>query len=80
MASVSFTSKLGNFYDSALYWGYVDVPVELAKKVSASNRRVVCTLNHDIEFHCALMHNGKGGFFINVKKEYQKKLNVLQTS
>lgn len=77
MAEVEFKAILSNFYDSGVYWGYVTVPNELAEKVKGKERRVVCSLSDAIEFHCALMHNGKGGFFINIKKEFQKKLGVL---
>lgn len=77
MAEVKFKAVLSNFYDSGVYWGYVNVPIELAEKVKGKERRVVCTLSDEIEFHCALMHDGKGGFFVNIKKEYQKKLGVL---
>lgn len=77
MPEVQFKATLSNFYDSGVYWGYVNVPIELAEKVRGKERRVVCKLSDDIKFHCALMHNGKGGFFVNIKKEYQKKLGVL---
>ena len=76
MAEIEFKAILSNFYDSGVYWGYVNVPLELAEKVRGKERRVVCSLSESIEFHCALMHNGKGGFFINIKKEFQKKLAV----
>lgn len=77
MAEVTFEASLSNFYDSGVYWGYVSVPVELAEKVRGKDRRVICSLSDNIEFHCALMHDGKGGFFVNIKKEYQKKLAVF---
>ena len=78
MTEIKFKAVLSNFYDSGVYWGYVNVPIELAEKVKGKERRVVCTLSDEVEFHCALMHDGKGGFFVNIKKEYQKKLGVLE--
>ncbi len=39
-------------------------------------KRVICKLNNKVEFHCALMPNGKGGYFINVNKEIRSQLKL----
>lgn len=63
---------------SSLSWNYtIDVPLDIANTfIEGDNRRVMCTLNEQHEFHAALMPNGKGGFFININSEIRKKLKL----
>lgn len=41
-----------------------------------SKERYICSLNSDIEFHCALMPKKEGGFYINIGKNKIKQLEL----
>lgn len=77
--TLEFTSPLDQFENSDL-WGYhFLVPDEVAEEiVSDNNRRVVCTVEGKLSFHCALMPIGNGGWFIMVNKPNRKKLGLLK--
>lgn len=71
-----FESVLEKF-DSNLWGHHFKVGDEIAAPfIDGNNRRVLCTVNEAIEFPCALMPYGRGGFFINMNKENRKKLNL----
>jgi hypothetical protein len=78
MAEVKFKTSLGNFQESGVYGGHIKVPLDLAQKVMAKDKRVVCTLNDQISIHAGLISDGKGGFFININKELSKKLQAFE--
>jgi Bacteriocin-protection, YdeI or OmpD-Associated/Domain of unknown function (DUF1905) len=40
------------------------------------NKRVVCTINKQLEFHCAVMPKKEGGHFINIGATICKKLKL----
>ncbi|PCJ63882.1 MAG: hypothetical protein COA58_14725 [Bacteroidetes bacterium] len=53
------------------------VPQKIAKAfVTKENRRVVCIINGNHSFQCALMPSGNGDFFINVNKVIRTKLDL----
>ncbi len=73
---MTFKTKLGVYYGDARYI-FPHIPAEYAKPfLSDKNRRVICILNDKIRLHSALMHDGKGDFFININKATRKKLNI----
>ena len=54
-----------------------EVPMEVALKYKGSGyKRVVCTLNNQEKYQCALMHAGQGRYFVNVNAQLQKKLSL----
>jgi len=59
-------------------WGYhISVPNDVAEKfLGGDNRRIILTINDTQEIQCALMPNGKTGWFININKEVRKKLTL----
>jgi hypothetical protein len=62
-------------------WGYfIPVPPAIAETFvdGPRDRRVLCTLNEEHTFHCALMPGGRGSWFITVNKEIRKKLGIRQ--
>lgn len=73
---MKFQTTLQNFNSNL--WGYhIPVPLEIAKTfINDSGQRVLCTLNGQRQIHCALMPDGKGGFFINLNKELRKELQL----
>jgi len=44
------------------------------------NKRAICKLNDEIEFHCALMKKKEGGYFINIGSAICKKLKIKKGS
>ena len=75
---MKFNGQVCSFDDNALYWElHIPIPenvfstlVELAK-----DKRVVCTLNRDFSFHCAMLP--KGTFhYILLNRAICKKVNL----
>lgn len=73
------------FFDAVLeestnkLWGcHFSVPQTIALTLLDENKekRVVCTLNGQIEYQCALIHRGDGTFLIMVNKKNQTKLGI----
>ncbi|MCH2234066.1 MAG: YdeI/OmpD-associated family protein [Crocinitomicaceae bacterium] len=72
----SFKAKL-DLEKNSLGWDFtIAVPIEIAEKFIGTDRRVICSINNIISWHCALMPDGNGGFFIMINKENRKKLNA----
>jgi hypothetical protein len=64
-------------FDSKLWGHHFKVSQVLGDSfVEGNNRRVLCTINGKLEFPCALMPFGEGGYFININKEIRVKLNL----
>lgn len=75
----SFTSTLERFGNTNLWHSFVTVPASIAEQfIEGNSRRVVCTLNQTETFHAALMHSGKGDYFINVNAAIRKKLKLRE--
>lgn len=64
-------------FDSPLWGHHFKVAKEWVKDIDLqNNRRVICDINKDIKFSCALMPDGLGDFFININADIRKKLNL----
>ena len=64
-------------FDSVLWGHHFKVSDEIAKPfIEGNDRRVICSINNTLDFPCALMPSGEGGFFINMNKENRKKLKI----
>lgn len=71
---MEFTTTLQKF-DTPLWSYHIPVPEEISRHfLESSGTRVVCTLNHAVEFQCALMPRGDQSYFINVNKKIRDKL------
>jgi hypothetical protein len=59
-------------------WGsHFRVPQLIAQVFTdAGSRRVVCTLNDQITYQCAILSSGDGGFVITVNKKNQTQLGL----
>lgn len=76
-STTSFTTHLTK-NPSSLSWNYtIAVSNEIAQTyIEGDNRRIMCTLNGEHEFHAALMPDGKGDYFIMINSEIRKKLKL----
>ncbi|MEZ4688388.1 MAG: DUF1905 domain-containing protein [Bacteroidia bacterium] len=64
-------------FDSDLWHFHFLVPDEAAEPFQDMKaKRVICTLNGSERFHCALMPDGNGGYFINLNKELRAALDL----
>lgn len=71
-----FTAPLEKLESNVWYY-HITVPDEVAQAfLGEKDRRVICTLNDEVEFHCALMPRGDGRYFININKETRKQLGL----
>lgn len=69
------------YADDALGWGnFITVPDEVAASlIEGKKRRVICTLNEQEEYQCALLPKGEkstGGYMILVNNARRKKLRL----
>jgi len=59
-----------------VWGGHIPVLAEEVEPLLEGDKRVVCKLNGEIEFHAALLSDGNGSYFILVNKERAKKLGI----
>lgn len=70
--STHLFKKEGNVWDVAIY-----VPKSEAEKLTdLKDKRVLCSIDGNPHFHCALMPQGNGDFFINTNAQIRKKLKL----
>ncbi len=67
------TSKIEKFANGMHYFL---VPDDTGISKLKPDRRILCTLNAQVTFHCSLMPKKEGSFFIYVNKKTLKKLNL----
>ncbi|MFA0963628.1 YdeI/OmpD-associated family protein [Roseivirga sp. BDSF3-8] len=73
----SFTSTLTYFHDNPVYGHHIPVPRDHAEPFTSLNeKRVLCTLQGKVTIHAALMHDGKGDYFILANKTLRNKLGL----
>lgn len=74
-----FTTELSRFEDSPLWGFHFMIPLDIATQfITKKDKRVICDINGLFKLHCALMSDGKGGFFIMINKQLKKKLDLIQ--
>jgi uncharacterized protein YdeI (YjbR/CyaY-like superfamily) len=66
-------------FDSGMHFLMLDkkTVLELTKN---NNKRAICKLNDQIEFHCAIMPKREGGHYINIGLTVCKKLKIKEGS
>lgn len=62
--------------ESQVWYCCIPVPKKAAKSFVDGDRRIICSINNEVDFPAALMPDGKGGFFINTSKQLRKKLGI----
>ena len=61
---ISFKATL-NLDKNSLGWDYtLTVPNDIADQYIDNDRRVICTINKKVKWHCALMPDGNGIWFL----------------
>lgn len=56
---------------------YIRIDDETARQfLEEGHKRVVCTLNDQIDFHCAIMPKKESGYFVNIGAAICKKLKI----
>lgn len=74
--NLTFTAVLESG-DTALYQTHIEIPAKVAAKVtSPTNKRVVCTLNHDHTFQAGIMPLGQGRLMIMINAVMRKKMKL----
>jgi hypothetical protein len=77
---MEFTAKLENF-NTKLWTYHIKVPNAIARHyLEMGDKRVICNLNNELEFQCAIMSAGDGVYFINVNKKIRDQLNLKEGS
>ena len=75
-SSSRFTSTLERS-TNRLWGSHFHVPRNIAEKLMDGNsRRVVCTLNDEVTYQCAMLPQKGGQFVISVNKSFCKKLKL----
>jgi hypothetical protein len=73
------TEYLLEKFDSGMHYIMLDKK-SIATLTKADNKRAICKLNNEVEFHCALMPKKEGGHFINIGQTICKKLKIKEGS
>ncbi len=65
-------------FREGLYLRHFKIPNELVAKLSKDGKkRILCTVEDHPYFHCAMMPDGQGGFFIMLNKEKEKNFDLV---
>jgi Bacteriocin-protection, YdeI or OmpD-Associated/Domain of unknown function (DUF1905) len=62
-------------FDSGMHYIMLDKNTVMALTKS-ENRRAICIINGEVEFHCALMPKKEGGYYVNIGSANCKKLKI----
>jgi len=76
--SFKVKTSVERFSDSAIWAFHMPVPADIANQLIGENRRVLCSIKGGKQIHVPLMHDGSGGFFINLNKELMKTHELQQ--
>ena len=74
---MKFTSKINRFEDSEVFWtSIIIIPDNIFQEMIkiAPNKRIICTINSQLTFHCA-MNPKKIFHYIMISKEKLKFIN-----
>ena len=70
---MKFNSKLDRFA-TVLWDQHIEVPNEAFQQFKSD--RIICTINQQVSFPCALTSKGEGVYFIRVNKPNREKLQI----
>lgn len=76
---MKFQSRLDKEDTSDIYHWFFPVSNEIAEQfIDGTNRRVVCRVNGEVKYHCAIHGDGAGGYRIMLNRERCKKLGLVR--
>lgn len=65
-------------FSEGLYLRHFKIPNDLVAKLTKDGKkRILCTVEKFPYFHCALMSDGQGGFYIMLNKEKEKNYGLV---
>jgi Bacteriocin-protection, YdeI or OmpD-Associated/Domain of unknown function (DUF1905) len=73
------TSFVLEKFESGMHYIMLDRKTVLALTKN-NNKRAICRLNEELEFHCAIVPKKEGGHFINIGLTICKKLKIKEGS
>jgi bifunctional DNA-binding transcriptional regulator/antitoxin component of YhaV-PrlF toxin-antitoxin module len=75
----TFQATIEQFNDTRLWSHHFKIEPAIARKfIEGKNRRVLCSINGEEAFQCAIMRGANDLYFINVNKEIRNKLGLLE--
>lgn len=66
-------------FDSGMHYMMLNEQT-VADLTKNGNKRILCKINDQVEFHCAIMPKKEGGHFINIGSTICKKLKIKEGS
>ena len=76
---MKFKSHLDKEGESDIYHWFFPVSKEIAEQfIDGTDRRVVCTVNSTVKYHCAIHSFGEKGYRIMLNRERCKKLGLVR--
>ncbi len=66
-------------FDSGMHYIMLDKEI-VSEFMTSENNRVLCKLNNQLEFHCAILPKKESGHFINIGSSICKKLKIKEGS
>lgn len=74
----TFQTKVEKFSDTRLWSHHFKIQAAIAESlIEGKDRRVLCSINGEKAFQCAIMHGKEGSYFINLNKEIRGKHSLL---
>ena len=76
---MKFTSQLSKEDGSDIYHWFFPVEKEIAEQfIDGVDRRVICSVNDKVTYHCAIHADGTGGYRIMLNKARCQKLKLVR--
>jgi hypothetical protein len=76
---MKFRSRLDKEDNSDIYHWFFAVENDIAEQfIEGTDRRIVCTVNGLVKYHCAIHADGVGGYRIMLNRERCKKLGLVR--
>ena len=76
---MKFRSRSNKEDNSDIYHWFFAVDKDIAEQfIEGTDRRIVCTVNGEVKYHCAIHADGAGGYRIMLNRERCKKLGLVR--
>lgn len=71
-------SILEKFEDSKIWKYHFKIPDLIAQELLKEGKRIICEINNDVSFQCALLSAGNLGKFVNVNATIRKTAKIVR--